>query len=151
VAYMVDIGPALDMFSGRPSRCEWLAIGFLRRVAHVAHCSLGSDGGVLEPSMDLADAEEAFCSFLVATQQDVGAREPYFAHPSSPFLTKDERRLLRALAAAQAGDEMLLDNYLYKFALGPSPRAQLAQAMRALAAALTVQGRRISSSKRNSL
>ena len=144
---MVNIGPALGMFSGRLSLCEWLAIGFLRRVAHVAHCGLGSDGGILEPSMDLARAEEAFCSFLVATEQDIGAREPYFAHPSSPLLTKDERRLLRALAAAQAGDEALLDNYLYKFALGPLPRAQLAQAMRSLAAALTVQERKISSSK----
>jgi hypothetical protein len=147
MAYMVDIGPALDMFSGRPSLCEWLAIGFLRRVAHAAHCSLGSSVGVPEPSMDLACAEEAFCSFLVAAQQDAGAREPYFAHPSSPLLTRDERRLLRALAAAQAGDEALLDNYLYKLALGSSPRAQLAQAMRALAAALTVQGHRVPSSK----
>jgi hypothetical protein len=54
-------------------------------------------------------------------------------------LTRDERRLLRALAAAQAADEMLMDNYLYKLALGFPSRALLAEAMRALAAALANQ------------
>ena len=101
--------------------------------------------------MDLACAEEAFCSFLIAAQQNLGAHAPHFAHPSSPFLTKDERRLIRAVAAAQAGDEVLLDNYLYKLALEPSPRAQLAQAMRALAAALTIQQCSVPSSKAQQL
>ena len=137
MGYMTKMDSGLDRSSGRPSSGDWLAIRFLRRVAHPAHCSLPSDGNALNVNADSACAEQAFCSFLVAAQRTEGAREPYFAHPNSPLLTRDERRLLRALAAAQAGDEVLLDNYLYKFALGPLPRAQLAQAMRALAKSLS--------------
>ena len=140
MAYMVDIGRGLSTSSGRLSPGTWLAVCFLRRLAHPAHCSLASNGEVLESSVELACAEEAFRFFLVAAQQNKGAREPHFAHPNSPLLTKDEQRLLRALAAAQAGDEVLLDNYLYKLALHPLTRAQLAQAMRVLASALAAQG-----------
>ena len=54
--------------------------------------------------------------------------------------TKDERRLLRALVAAQAGDWPVLDNYLCKFALDRRQRAGLADAVCALAAALAASG-----------
>lgn len=140
MGYMVDIGHGLDAISGRLSPGTWLAVCFLRRLAHPTHCSLVSNGEILESSVELACAEEAFRSFLVAAQQTGRAREPHFAHPNSQLLSKDERRLLRALAAAQAGDEVLLDNYLYELALDPLTRAQLAQAMWVLAAALAAQG-----------
>ncbi|MGE4480304.1 hypothetical protein [Acidocella sp.] len=55
-------------------------------------------------------------------------------------VSKDERRLLKALAAAQSEDAWLLDNYLYKLALAPERRRRLAGAVEALAAALAVQG-----------
>lgn len=55
-------------------------------------------------------------------------------------LTRDERRMLRALTAAQAEDEMLLDNSLYKIALDGQLRAGLARAVRSLAAILAAHG-----------
>lgn len=141
MAYLVEIGPWPSICPGWPSPGEWLAVRFLRRAVHATNCFTGIVN-VGEASAQLARAEEEFCSFLAAARRGEGAREPRLAHPDSPLVTKDERRLLRALAAAQAGDEMLLDNYLYKLALAALPRAQLAQAMRALARALTAQKHR---------
>jgi hypothetical protein len=40
-------------------------------------------------------------------------------------LTKDERLLLKATAAAQADDAELVDNYLYKLALDYQGRCRL--------------------------
>lgn len=60
--------------------------------------------------------------------------------PGGWGITKTERRLLRAVAAAQAENFWLLDNYLYKVALEPRVRHRLAAAMEALAAALAVHG-----------
>ena len=45
-----------------------------------------------------------------------------------------------AIAAAQAEDAQLLDNYLYKLALNRSIRAPLAEAVKSLAACLAVHG-----------
>ena len=116
----------------------------LRRVAlewrFIAPAS--SDAQPADPAdADLGRAGSAFFSFLMVAQQDAGVREPRLADPDSPSLTKDERRLMRALAAAQAGDEALLDNRLYKLALAPLARVRLAEAVRALAEALAVQQR----------
>ena len=55
-------------------------------------------------------------------------------------MTKDERRLLNALAAAQVEDAELLDNYLYKLALDRTARAHLAETVTHLAACLAVHG-----------
>lgn len=53
---------------------------------------------------------------------------------------RTERRLLRALAAAQAENEQLLDCYLRLFAPSWSVRHRLAVAMEGLAATLAVHG-----------
>ncbi len=60
--------------------------------------------------------------------------------PGGWGITKTERRLLRAVAAAQAENFWLLDNYLYRIALEPRVRHRLAAAMEALAATLAVHG-----------
>lgn len=143
MTHMADVGPWSRMCSGQPSPGEWLALCSLRRMAHTARVSTGT-GDAVETGIGWAQAEELFCSFLVAARQDKGVREPRLAHPGSPLVTKDERRLLRALAAARAGDEVLLDNLIYKFALSALPRVQLAQAMRALVSALAVRDRLLS-------
>lgn len=55
-------------------------------------------------------------------------------------LTKDERRLLRATAAAQAGDLAVLDNYLFRLALDRTLRCRLADAVTRFGAILAVRG-----------
>lgn len=55
-------------------------------------------------------------------------------------VSKNERRLLKAMGAAQDDDLWLLDNYLYKFALEPLRRQRLAGAVESLAASLAVNG-----------
>ena len=138
MAPTADVGPRTGLRSGQPSPAGWLAIRFLRQVVHRTQ-SLASTGNALETGVELACAEEAFCSFLAVARRDEDAREPRLAHPGSPLVTKDEWRMLRAFAAAQAGDEVLLDNYIYKLALGALPRAQLATVVRVLARALAAQ------------
>lgn len=58
--------------------------------------------------------------------------------PGCSGLTKDERRLLNIIAAAQAGDESLADNYLYRLALERRARHCLGTACLRLAAWLAV-------------
>lgn len=53
---------------------------------------------------------------------------------------KTERRLLRGLAAAQTGNEALLERYLAYFAFAGRPHRRLIVAMEALAATLAVHG-----------
>ncbi|HWA79568.1 MAG TPA: hypothetical protein VG848_04565 [Acetobacteraceae bacterium] len=60
--------------------------------------------------------------------------------PGSLALTRHERGLLRALAAAQSGDEERVDNCLYKIALDRQVRRHLATAVTMLAAALAAAG-----------
>jgi len=62
---------------------------------------------------------------------------------ASPALTKGERRLLHAVAAAQREDAEMLDNYLYKLALDSGVRSRLAEAVTSLAACLAMQGHRL--------
>ena len=138
MTHMADVGPWLRMCSWQPSPGEWLTLRFLRRLAHMARFPTVT-GDASETGVGLARAAESFCSFLAAARQGGGVREPRLAHPGSPVVTKDERRLLRALAAAGANDEVLLDNFIYKFALNALRRVQLAQAIRALARALAAQ------------
>jgi hypothetical protein len=55
-------------------------------------------------------------------------------------LTRDERRLLRAVATCQAGQTELADNLLFRFAPRSLVRAGLTQAVAALAATLAAGG-----------
>jgi hypothetical protein len=77
---------------------------------------------------------------LFGQQGAIGARWAGFGIPESLVLTKTERRLLHAIAAAQAEDAEVLDNYLYKLALHREARSRLAAAVTTLAACLAIQG-----------
>jgi hypothetical protein len=55
-------------------------------------------------------------------------------------LSRDERRLLRAVAACQTGQTELVDNFLFRFAPRSAVRAGLTQAVAALAATLGAGG-----------
>ena len=90
----------------------------------------------LLPSGHLVLAQTAFRAFRLAARSVRWARPPRLEPRGAAALTKDECRLLRALAAAQAGNVSLLDNYLYKLALDRACRACLAEAVSSLAAAL---------------
>jgi len=134
-------GPSLEALS----RDDWRAARILRRIARDWRTSVvDEDHAQRDGRADLARAEAAFCCYLARAdaRHGEGRREPRLACPDRPALTKDERRLLRALAAARATDERLMDNYLYKIALDPSLRAFLAHAVRALATALAPYDRR---------
>lgn len=124
---------------------EWLAVWTLRWIVHEpSPSSPDSDGAAPGAYADLLRAEASLRSFVAAVRQGSrGVREPRLAGPVDPVLTRDERRLLRALAAAQAGNEPLLDNFLYKIALDRPLRAVLADGVRALAAALAAQDHRL--------
>jgi hypothetical protein len=67
------------------------------------------------------------------------------AEPDDPRLTRDERGLLQAVAAAQRDDEAVMDNYLVRIAPGTGPRARLAAAVRVLARSLARSGRLLAS------
>ena len=124
---------------------EWLAVWTLRWIAFEPSASCpDSDDVARGTHADLLRAEAALRAFVAAARQGSrGVREPRLARPVDPALTRDERRLLRALAAAQAGDEALLDNFLYKIALDRAARAVLADGVRALATALAAQEHRL--------
>ena len=133
---VADPEPAL--WSASIPACQWdacqrVAVHSLRRLAR------GRDGA-LPFSPGMARAAAAFRAFLDGADQAPGARAPVLGAPGSPAPSKDERRLLRALAAAQHGDYAVLDAYLCKFALDRRLRAGLADAVCALAAALAAGG-----------
>jgi hypothetical protein len=114
---------------------ENLAIWALRRVTGRGwNCDLSCTARPAHIEKELADIADRFrCVF--------GGMCPMrLAMSGSHELTKDERRLLHAIAAAQAEDAQLLDNYLYKLALNRSIRAPLAEAVKSLAACLAVHG-----------
>lgn len=125
--------------SGPHRTCQWVAVQSLRRLARP--CSMEEGGHAALPlSADRVRAETAFQAFLTAVSRAPGVRAPNLGEPGRADPTKDERRLLRALAAAQAGNWPVLDNYLYKFALARQQRVGLADAVCALAAALAASG-----------
>ncbi len=119
--------------------CHWVAAQTLRRLAYQTTCGADDGVGALPPSDDTMRAEDALQTFLTAASADRGSRVPYISRPGRPALTKDECRLLRAIAAAQADDEKLLDNYLYRIALNRKQRARLAEVIHALARALAAR------------
>ncbi len=120
--------------------CQWVALQNLRHLARPRSAGVEGDRAALPFSAERVRAERAFRAFLTAVPQVQGVRAPNLGEPGRADQTKDERRLLRALAAAQAGDWPVLDNYLYKFALDRQQRAGLADAVCALAAALAASG-----------
>ena len=128
-----------DLCSGPYGNCQWIAVQSLRRLARPRGAE-ESGRAALPFSGEKARAETAFQAFLAAVPLVPGVRAPNLGEPGRADQTKDERRLLRALAAAQTGDWPVLDNYLYKFALDRQQRAGLADAVRALAAALAASG-----------
>jgi hypothetical protein len=114
---------------------ENLAIWALRRVTgRWWNCDLSCAARPAHIEKELAAIADHF--------RDVfgGMRPVRLSISASQELTKDERRLLHAIAAAQAEDAQLLDNYLYKLALDLSIRAPLAEAVKSLAACLAVHG-----------
>lgn len=114
---------------------ETLAIWALRRVTGQGwNCSLSCTARLAHIENELAEIAGRFRDVLG------GMRPVRLAMSGSHDLTKDERRLLHAIAAAQAEDAQLLDNYLYKLALDRSIRAPLAEAVKSLAACLAVHG-----------
>lgn len=60
--------------------------------------------------------------------------------PGALALTRHEQKLLRALAAAQSGDDAVADNFLASIAPGRQVRATLGRAVQTLAAALGLAG-----------
>jgi hypothetical protein len=72
-------------------------------------------------------------AFLVAAPALPGVRAPVFGAVGSVGVTKDERRLLRALAALRVGDDGLVDNYVFRLAIERGARAWLVDALRAFA------------------
>lgn len=123
-----------------PEACQRVAVQSLRRLLRSRSVAADDDGAALPFSAGMVVAETAFEAFLTAARQVQGVRKPNLGAPGSLNSTKDECRLLRALAATQAGDWPLLDNYLYKFALDRQQRVGLAEAVCALATALTASG-----------
>ncbi len=120
--------------------CLQVAVSTLRAMYAPTDSPGGGTGLLLPPCAYLVQARRAFRAFRLAACSHPGARAVRLAPCCAPALTKDECRLLRALAAAQAGDAPLLDNYLYKFALDRCCRACLAEGVCCLAAALCHAG-----------
>ena len=121
------------------SEGEILLIGALRRAA------AGQGGGALT-RRDFAiafpgDADEVLMTFraFLATLAHAGRRKLRIGLPGSSLTMPDETLLITLLAAAQAGDDELVDAYLCWLAR-PGARASVAITARALATALAVHG-----------
>ena len=89
---------------------------------------------------ELAGIAETFGALLKRRPDTNCAAAVQLGLPGCVALTKDERRLLNVIAAAQAGDDVLVDNYLYRLALERAARGRLAEAAMKLAACLAVHG-----------
>ena len=135
---VADAKPGLR--SRSPEACQRVAVQSLRRLLRSRSVAAEDDGAALPFSAGMVVAETAFQAFLTSARQVQGVRAPNLGAPGSLNPTKDECRLLRALAAAHVGDWPVLDNYLYKFALDRKQRVGLAEAVCALAAALAASG-----------
>jgi|HubBroStandDraft_6_1064221.scaffolds.fasta_scaffold162022_3 hypothetical protein len=116
-----------------------LLISALRGIAFGHRCSALTqrDFAIAFPG----DANEVFATFRAFLQAlaHAGRRKLRAGHPGSPTPTPDETLLLALLAAAQAGDETLVDAYLCWLARAEA-RGAVAITTRALATALAVHG-----------
>jgi hypothetical protein len=118
---------------------ERLLISALRGIAFGHGCSALTqrDFAIAFPG----DANEVFATFRAFLQAlaHAGRRKLRAGRPGSPTPTPDETVLLALLAAAQAGDETLVDAYLCWLARAEA-RSAVAITTRALATALAVHG-----------
>lgn len=125
---------------------ERVAIRLLRRML-ASRAAAVPDDRLPEPGI-AADALEAATPLICQAfgrLDRAGTAGPQIADPEAPALTRDERGLLDALAAAQHPNVAVLDNYLIRLAPARAPRAQLAEAVRALADVLAASGRLLTS------
>jgi hypothetical protein len=119
---------------------ERLAIWTLRRIAEGSRSCFAPDSDVSwGPGQDLRKVALALRTALDEMRRH-GSERLLLGCSGSLALTRHEQRLLRALAAAQGGDDERVDNYLYKIALDRQVRQRLAAAVIALAAALAAAG-----------
>lgn len=120
------------------SRAERVALCALRRAVggQAGAASLVCPFGL---GRDQAQIHRALLAVWQGRQAECARALP-LRPPGGFAVTKLERRLLRAVAAAQNEAFWLLDNYLYRIALEPAQRARLVAALDALAAALAVHG-----------
>jgi len=134
---------------------ERLAIWTLRRIAEGPSPCLRSGGNASSidspqgdtpkadvswgPGQDLRNVAVAVRTALDEMGRQGGARLQ-LGCPGSLAFTRHERRLLRALAAAQSGDDERVDNCLYKIVLDREVRRRLATAVTMLAASLAAAG-----------
>ncbi|MCQ8242435.1 hypothetical protein [Rhizosaccharibacter radicis] len=100
--------------------------------------------------MEALSEPERFAVRLMRTALGDAAPDPAMpavrlARPDDPLVTRDERGLLHAVAAAQRRDDAVMDNYLVRMAPGGAARARLADAVRALAGLLAASGRVVAS------
>jgi len=120
---------------------EEIALGALRRAGGAQwRCPLSAAIKPADIERELAGIAADFGKIFNQPAGAGGPRPMQLGVPGCLGLTKDERRMLHAVAATQAGDEALLDNYLYKLALDRPVRRHLAEAVRKLAACLAVYG-----------
>ncbi len=131
--------PLLDQPSRETgmTRAEWAAVWGLRQLAGGFRCSSWEaplQGGL---TRDLMQAGAAFAGFC---NQPETAGRIELGGAGWLSLTRDERRLLKALAAAQAGQDWRLDLTLFKLAPHPAARRLLAEAISMLGAALALLG-----------
>jgi len=118
---------------------ETLLIRALRRAAagHEGCALTRRDFAIAFPG----DADEVFVTFraFLGTLAHGGRRKLRIALPGSALTMPDETLLIALLAAAQQGDDELVDAYLC-WLVRPGARASVAITTRALATALAVHG-----------
>jgi hypothetical protein len=133
-------GTEIGFFDG-----EALLIGALRRAAAgYEGCALTRrDFAIAFPG----DADEVFVTFraFLATLAHGGRRKLRIGLPGSSLAMPDETLLIALIAAAQAGEDGLVDAYLCWLAR-PGTRDSVAITARALATALAVHGHWLGSS-----
>lgn len=115
---------------------ERLAIWTFRCVDQTSHTCMARDSKFARDLQPVIKALQAFQTHMMA-QRQAGLR---LAATGSRHVTRDERRLLRAVAALQVGAVELADNLLFRFAPSQSIRPGLTQAVTVLAATLGAEG-----------
>lgn len=115
---------------------ERLAIWTLRCVDQAPRTCMARDSNLARDLQPVIKALQA-CQKQMVAQRQAGLR---LAAAGSRHVTRDEHRLLRAVAAMQAGATELADNLLFRFAPSQSIRPGLTHAVTALAATLGTEG-----------
>ena len=122
------------------SLAERLAVWAFRCIDHHPRtCQGGHRHRLADFITELQGAIGQFQAFQLQMHQQ-GWSGLRMAEWGAVSLSRDERRLLRAVAAVQAGQTELADNFLFRFAPSRAVRPGLAQAVSALAATLAAFG-----------